>query len=290
MPDIFWKKKRQRVKKSSLERPNPGNYASHVIENARLNDRYFLLALSKPDGFPGAMPGNFLHVLVPSRERFFLRRPFSIFDCDEERITLLILEKGEGTRLMRNIPAGSKIEFIGPLGNSFPEAPGKRILAVAGGVGLAPLYFLVGTAERQGSMQNRNTDLHLLYGGREKDDLFLGAIDLARWNSEFATEDGSYGFAGNVVELAEKVIAGKGADIIFSCGPHGMLVSLAEAAARWGIPHFASLENRMACGLGLCRSCVIKVKAQGGTANRTVCHDGPVFDAKMVVWSELPLL
>jgi dihydroorotate dehydrogenase electron transfer subunit len=235
----------------------------------------------RPDRFPESHPGNFIHVQVPNRDRFFLRRPFSIFDCTAEKLSLLILERGEGTRQLRKAPVGSQIEFLGPLGNAFPAMPDKRIVAVAGGVGLAPLYYLARTAGTAG--------ITLIYGGRARDDLFLDSIDLEGTGALLATDDGSYGFYGSAVGLAEKIITERGGDVMFSCGPHGMLTSAARLADKLGIPHHVSLENRMACGFGVCRSCVIQTTGLNGAENKTVCHDGPVFDASAILWDKLPV-
>lgn len=269
------------MKTTNPNRPNPNNFRTTVIANTRLSERYFLLELERPDGFPDPDPGNFIHVAVPSRQRFFLRRPFSIFDCSGTTLSLLILERGAGTTLLKNARPGSRIEFLGPLGNAFPDLPGERIVAVAGGVGLAPLYYLAktGLAAR----------LTLVYGGRSRDDLFLDGVDLEGAGTIMATEDGSYGFAGNAVALAEKIIVERGAGAIFSCGPHGMLTSVAALADRLGISHYVSLENRMACGFGVCRSCVIQTSGAGGPVNKTVCNDGPVFDAAAILWDALPV-
>jgi dihydroorotate dehydrogenase electron transfer subunit len=270
------------LKRCTTDRSARGNYVSAVVRNAGLSERYFLLELSKPETFPDSLPGNFVHVRVPGRERFFLRRPFSIFDCTGDTISLLVLERGAGTSLMRTTPEGARMEFMGPLGNSFPVVPGKRILAIAGGVGLAPLYYLARSARSSESVK-------LVYGGRTRDDLFLDRIDLEAAGALLATEDGSYGFSGNVVQLAEKTAAAEDVDAVFSCGPLGMLAAAAELAVRLGVPHYVSLENRMACGFGVCRSCVIQIAGPDGAVNRTVCHDGPVFDAGTILWDRLPV-
>lgn len=269
------------MKTSNPNRPNPNNYRTTVVTNIRLSERYFLLELERPEKLPESYPGNFIHLAVPNRYRFFLRRPFSIFDCTAEKLSLLILERGEGTRLLKNVPPGSPIEFLGPLGNAFPDLPEKRVVGVAGGVGLAPLYYLA----RSGACEH----LTLVYGGRSRDDLFLDGVDLRGTGALLATEDGSYGFAGNAVELAEKIIGERGTDVIYSCGPHAMLTSAAALADRLGIAHYVSLENRMACGFGVCRSCVIQTAGPNGLVNKTVCNDGPVFNASTIPWEKLPV-
>ncbi len=261
----------------------PGHYRAAVVENRLLSRRYYLLVLSRPGAMQDPGPGTFIHVMVPAGDRFYLRRPFSVLDCDDDTISLIIVEKGEGTRAMRALPVGAELDLIGPLGHSFPRVPGQRVLALGGGVGLAPLYYYGRRREARDCESYR-----LLYGARTRDDLFLERFD---WDTEavtFSSDDGSYGHAGTVVALAEREIERWGADVIFSCGPNPMLKAAAEFATRRGLPHYVSLENRMACALGACRSCVVPVRENGGIAYRTVCNDGPVFDAATLAWEGLP--
>jgi dihydroorotate dehydrogenase electron transfer subunit len=246
---------------------------------------------------PDPDPGSFLHVGIPSMGRFFLRRPFSVFDCDRNTITLLIVEKGEGTRILRGLGAETKVDFLGPLGSAFPPPRAGRILAVAGGVGLAPLYYYPRYWERRDEGRERSADYRLIYGGRTKEDLFLSQIDLSGDNVHLATEDGSHGYAGNAVNLAEELLSQDPVDAVFSCGPTPMLKALSERTEQLGIPHWVSLENRMACAMGACRSCVIPVRSGGEargdlgaeTTYKTVCHDGPVFQADEIVWATIPV-
>jgi dihydroorotate dehydrogenase electron transfer subunit len=104
-----------------------------------------------------------------------------------------------------------------------------------------------------------------------------------------ATDDGSHGFKGNVVQLAERELAREPADAIFSCGPTVMMRAAQALADRLHIPHYASLENRMGCALGACRACVVPTTLDGDSPYRTVCHDGPVFDGTVLRWKELPV-
>ncbi|UCH82731.1 MAG: dihydroorotate dehydrogenase electron transfer subunit [Candidatus Latescibacterota bacterium] len=261
----------------------PGRFSSKLLEKRDLSDRYYLLVMSRPPAFDDPGPGTFVHLLVPDGGRFFLRRPFSILGCDEATISLLIVEKGTGTQILRRIPEGTELDFIGPLGSSFPQMPGRTVLAVGGGVGLAPLYFYGTRAVRDDCDRYR-----LLYGARTRDDLFLDSFEWSVEGIAFATDDGSYGFSGNVVELADEELTRAPADVVFSCGPTPMLEALVELARSRGVPHCVSLENRMACGVGACRSCVVPVSIDGAESYRTVCKDGPVFDAEIIVWNELP--
>lgn len=268
---------------TTRRRSVPGHFNCSVLENRLLSRRYYLLVLSRPKEMPKPEPGSFVHLAVPDANRFYLRRPFSVLDCDAESISLIIVEKGEGTQLLRRIGVGRQIDMIGPLGESFPRVPGKRVLALGGGVGLAPLYYY---ARRRDSDDCRS--LRLLYGARNRDDLFLDPFEWNVDNVGFATEDGSHGFHGNVVEYATSELEESPIDVIFSCGPNPMLEAAQQLALRHGLPHFVSLENRMACALGACRSCVVLTQDGDDVRYRTVCRDGPVFDARVLVWDELP--
>jgi dihydroorotate dehydrogenase electron transfer subunit len=270
-------------KLKTVNTARPGHHTARVVRNQTLSSRYYLLVLSRPVGLQQPGPGTFIHALVPDGGRFFLRRPFSVLDCDDETISLVVVEKGRGTQIMRDLPAGHEMDFVGPLGSSFPRLPGKRILALGGGVGVAPLFYY-GANRKAGDCRSYK----LLYGARNKDDLFVDNFDWDRTDVGFSSDDGSYGFGGTVIDFARHEIEQSPADVIFSCGPNPMLKAAAGFAREQGLPHFVSLENRMGCGLGACRSCVVLTRSGDTTKYRTVCADGPVFDADDLVWEELP--
>jgi dihydroorotate dehydrogenase electron transfer subunit len=263
---------------------NARRFITPVIESVRLSRRYFMLTLSRPASMPEPEAGHFIHVAVPESGRFFLRRPFSIFDCTTERIDLLIVELGPGTQALRELGPGDMVDFYGPVGSGFPVMDGERILAIGGGVGLAPLYFYGFRAPAP-----RPPAYRLLYGARAAEDLFLENVELEREGVRLSTDDGSHGFAGNVVELADAELEREPADVIFSCGPTVMMKAAEALARRRGLKHYVSLENRMGCALGACRACVVPTVLDGGSPYRTVCHDGPVFDAAELLWDQLPV-
>jgi dihydroorotate dehydrogenase electron transfer subunit len=261
----------------------PGRFIATVVKKTDLSRRYFLLVLERPAGFASPAPGAFIHLLPPGPGRFFMRRPFSVLDCDESTVSLLIVEKGSGTSYLRSLPERAKVDFIGPLGNAFPSLPGRRILAIGGGVGLAPLY-LYGSALDA----SRRGEYRLLYGARTREDLFIDRFQWRFTDIGFATDDGSHGFAGSVVDLAAREMETSPYDAIFSCGPMPMIVAADQLAKKKSVRHYVSLENRMGCGMGACRSCVVPVREAGVEKYKTVCHDGPVFDAADLVWDKLP--
>jgi len=262
---------------------NAGEFCARVVANNDLSRRYFMLRIERPQGMPDPVAGSFLHVEVPEQGRFFLRRPFSIHDCDGDTIDLLIVELGMGTQALRQLRAGNTINFYGPLGAGFPLLAGRRILAIGGGVGLAPLYYYGFR-----TLDGPGRDYRLLYGARTAEDLFLEHVDLRGDGVSLATDDGSHGFEGNVVQLAAAELEKSSADAIFSCGPTMMMKAVQTLAERAGIDHYVSLENRMACALGACRACVVPTKHGGASPYRTVCHDGPVFNGAELRWDELP--
>jgi len=261
-------------------------HTARVARNLHLSRRYFLLRMTRPQDFVEPEAGQFVHVAVPetgSDGRFFLRRPFSIHDCTREFIDLVIVEVGPGSRALRQLAEGDALRFYGPLGHAYPLLPGQRILGIGGGVGLAPLYFYGFR-----SPANLGDGYRLVYGARTREDLFLEHVPLESAGVTLATDDGSYGFRGNVVRLAERELAREPADAIFSCGPTVMMRAAQTLAERLGIAHYASLENRMGCALGACRACVVPTTLGGDSPYRTVCHDGPVFEGAALQWEHLP--
>jgi dihydroorotate dehydrogenase electron transfer subunit len=262
-------------------------HSARVLDNLHLSRRYFLLRLERPGSFVEPQAGQFVHVAVPGSEvdgRFFLRRPFSIHDCTQEFIDLVIVEVGSGSRALRHLARGERVNFYGPLGHPYPVLPDKRVLGIGGGVGLAPLHYY--GFRSPGKLGD---GYRLIYGARTKEDLFLEQVPLEKAGVALATDDGSHGFKGNVVQLAEQELAREPADIIFSCGPTVMMRAAQTLADHHGIPHYASLENRMGCALGACRACVVPTTLGGDSPYRTVCHDGPVFDGSILRWKELPV-
>jgi dihydroorotate dehydrogenase electron transfer subunit len=267
----------------TFEPANAGEYRTTVVDTVAMSERYFLLRLARPADMPQPSAGQFIQFGVPESGRFFLRRPFSVFDCSGKTVDLLIVEVGEGTRVIRSLRIGDTVDFYGPLGQGFATEKDKKILGIGGGVGLAPLYYYAfcDPGESAGNFR-------LIYGGRARDDLFLDHVPMEKAGVLLATEDGSYGFRGNAVELAADVLEREEADMIYSCGPTPMLKAVQRLADRYELPHYVSLENRMSCGLGACRACVVPTTLEGDSPYRTVCHDGPVFDAADLVWEELP--
>jgi dihydroorotate dehydrogenase electron transfer subunit len=209
-----------------------------------------------------------------------LRRPFSVFDADAGVLSLLYKVVGRGTSAMMSVRVGDNISIIGPLGNGFPESmPNTIPLLVAGGYGVAPLYLL---AKR---MRTRGL---LFVGGRGSDDILC--VDLFRelgWQVEIATEDGTIGEKGFVTVALEHWLEHNHNLVpeFFVCGPDGLLRAVGNRAIAGGWRGWLSLDKHMGCGVGACLACVQKIREEDGTVVwKRVCKDGPVFEAREIVW------
>jgi dihydroorotate dehydrogenase electron transfer subunit len=183
---------------------------------------------------------------------------------------------------------GDTVELWGPLGNGFPDPVGDQHVAlVAGGIGQTPFLAhtreLLGTRGYGGQAPRRRVKNLSLYYGVRSADLAAGVDDFRRAGAtvHMATDDGSLGFKGFVTDLVASHVA---TQHLFGCGPEPMLHALALQAQRRGIPCHLSLETPMACGVGICFSCVTMVKGHGGADYRRVCVEGPVFDARCLQW------
>jgi dihydroorotate dehydrogenase electron transfer subunit len=213
-----------------------------------------------------------------------LPRPMAVYRerPDPEGPSFEVLYKctGRGTRLLASAVPGDAIALVGPLGCGFrpPSSAGPALL-VAGGTGIASVYELARTlaAER---------DVAVLLGARGAADL-MGAADFAALDVtlEIATEDGSRGTRGLVTELLEARLAADASATVYACGPTPMMQRCAEISQARAVTCFVSLENNMACGFGVCLGCAAP-STSGGYA--LVCREGPVFDARDIVWSGLP--
>jgi dihydroorotate dehydrogenase electron transfer subunit len=170
--------------------------------------------------------------------------------------------------------------MVGPLGRSFDlPAPGERVLLVAGGTGIASVFELTRRSCERAAVS-------VLLGARSAEDL-MGVADFEGLGVDLriATEDGSSGARGLVTALLEDALAGEAEARIFACGPTPMMQRCAELAAERGRPCIVSLENRMACGFGVCLGCAAPLR-EGGYA--LVCRDGPMFEAAAMDWKGLP--
>lgn len=234
----------------------------------------YLLWLEAPRIASQAQPGQFL--MVRCGEDTLLRRPFSIHRVDGSRIALLFAVVGQGTEWLSQCQAGDTLDLLGPLGNGYEIHPdAHNLLLVAGGIGIAPLRFLVDTALQQGK------NVTLLIGAQTSSQLYPRALLPSAVATVVTTEDGTAGKKGMVTELLPDYSAR--ADQVFACGPVPMYKTMAQMTVLQNKPVQVSLEVRMGCGRGLCYGCTIKTK----NGLQQVCTDGPVFNLDDVLWNEL---
>lgn len=223
----------------------------------------------------GAKPGQFVSVYCEDKSRL-LPRPISICEIDAERQALRLVYRvvGKGTEEFSNMQAGQSLDVMGPLGNGFPleRGEGKKVFLIGGGIGIPPMLQLA---------KELSAQKQIVVGYR--DELFLKEDLEAYGQVTVATEDGSAGVKGNVLDAISQ--SGLTADVIYACGPTPMLRALKAYAAEHHMECWLSLEERMACGIGACLACVCKsteVDDHSHVHNKRICKDGPVFLATEV--------
>lgn len=220
-----------------------------------------------------AHAGQFVAV-YPHNAATLLPRPISICEVDRDRSRMRLVYRiaGKGTAEFAACRTGDSLEVLGVLGNGFPieKAAGKKVFLMGGGIGIPPMLQLA---------KELDADKHILLGYRNQD-LFLQE-DLAENGQVYiATEDGSVGVQGNVMDIIR--VNGLQADVIMACGPMPMLRAVREYAKEQGIAAYISLEERMACGVGACLGCVCRTREpdhHSHVNNARICTDGPVFEA-----------
>ncbi len=212
-------------------------------------------------------PGQFAMIRVAKTRDPFLARPLSIMGYSSHTLKFLFRVTGRGTGLMSEITNGYSLEVLMPLGNPFPEPQGRKILALAGGVGLPPLYYY---------KEEHPDETTLLLGVKSAS--ALPALPARPWIP--VTEDGSAGLKGRVTDVARQMLQSDEFDAIYACGPLPMLAEVKRLGAEAGLPTLVSLEARMACGVGVCHGCAHPLTS-GEYAK--VCTHGPVFEAGEVV-------
>lgn len=253
--------------------------------NRRIGNDIWLMGLRSEGLASLAKPGQFLMIRIEGVSQDpLIRRPFSIHGIGEGN-TILILYQivGKVTSLLSLVKKNEQISVIGPLGKGFrlPGSKGRAIL-VAGGMGLAPMFFL---AQALPPEVRRNTKM-LLGFSTSQEVILIDQIKDLGLELSLATEDGSMGFMGTVTDLFEQSIDRYLAEepIIYACGPNPMLKKIVQEARRLNLTCYVSLESYMACGLGICLGCAIKAARKEDTEYYYVCKDGPVFSAEMIDW------
>ncbi len=257
-----------------------------VLASRRLGT-YHQLTVVAPGVATRASPGQFVSLGVDAPGAL-LRRPFSIGGVSQRgpwagTVDITFSPVGVGTRWLASREKHDVIDVIGPLGRAFPiPKQSANCLLVGGGYGAAPLLYLARELQAEGLR------VDLIFGAASQDRLF-NAIEAKRLatSTVFTTEDGSMGRQGRVTDVLPERLEATGAGVIYGCGPMGMLAGVARIAERHKVPCQVAVEESMACGVGVCMTCVVPYHRREGLTNVRACYEGPVLDAKRIEWDAI---
>jgi len=281
--------------------PSAVECRGQVIDNRCVAQGTWIMRLACPELARQITPGQFFMVRDPRVTDPMLGRPFALLDVWEDSegqiagVDFGYVVVGKMTKLMTTWRADDPCVLWGPLGNGFPVPDVERLCLVAGGIGVTP--FLAVTNEALGnrtygetarSLSKQPTSVDLCYGVRSNE--HLACVDLfeaAGANVAISTDDGSCGRHGFVTDTLTDLISGKSPpEAIYCCGPEPMMEAVGKIATGNQIPCWLSLETPMACGFGICFSCVTRVRLDDGTTDyRRTCVEGPVFPAEKLCFS-----
>jgi dihydroorotate dehydrogenase electron transfer subunit len=294
---------------------SPVRELCEVVERRSVGE-YQALTLAAPRIAEEARPGQFVHLLAGEDRSFPLRRPFSIWRVErpggmgQGAVEVVFDVVGAGTRALAQLRPHDVVDALGPLGRPFdpPEAPAGCLL-VGGGYGAAPLFFLAAELGARGCQVDVVT-------GAATAARLLDPTEAGRLGSSLTvtTDDGSAGRRGLVTDPLPELLAVTGAERVYACGPMPMLAAVSRVAAAAGVACQVAVEEQMACGTGICFSCVLPVGPGGGSGRRgpgnpegvprsvelsqdppenaptrmaRSCLEGPVFDGAAIAWAEL---
>lgn len=260
----------------------PVNIKAKLLEKEELKPGIFKFSVQADEIVNTARPGNFIEIRVNDDIEPFLRRPISIYNMDKEKgiLEFIFQVKGKGTTILAKRNKGELIDIVGPLGfGPFKYSNFENLGIIGGGIGVFPLYELAKSAKNE----NKNVNTYL--GFRNKDLVVLeNEFKQVSNQLTITTDDGSYSQKGFAIDFLKKDIEAGKIDSIYACGPLPMLRAVRELALEKNIPCQISLEERMACGLGVCLGCAVKTAKSSKEAPEYwhVCKAGPVFQAKDV--------
>ena len=276
-----------------------GQHLVVVSENVRLATDTYRIRIECPELAAKIVPGQFLMLRFPGCSDPILGRPFAVYDTvlnsagQPVGLDVAYLKVGKLTGLLAECQAGDPLDIWGPLGNGFSAEPVEHLIMVAGGIGQTPFLslgrqFLGGRQYGKIKQLQPSQSVTLCYGVR-REDLLAGADDFRDCGIDLriSSDDGSIGHHGLVTDLLQQTLDEKPEDAcrVVTCGPEPMMQAVAKLAIDRGVPCEVSLETPMACGIGICFSCVVKTyQPDGGWDYKRTCVDGPVFEAGKIVW------
>jgi dihydroorotate dehydrogenase electron transfer subunit len=274
---------------------HPSVVTGQVIGNPGVAPDHFLFTLRLPPSFATPQPGQFVMIRDPERGEPLLSRPLSVYgfhrEGDQAILDLLYHAAGRGTSLFSRMKPGAILAVLGPLGQGFTlRRDVRKVILLAGGVGVAPLTFLLHECYSRDTSPQRTK--FTAYIGARTARLLMGIDRLEGFcDLRMATDDGSAGYHGLVTDLLSYDLGGYDTDetMIYACGPAAMIRALGFIVMKTDIRCQVSLEERMACGIGACLGCAVAITdSDGKNAYRRVCHDGPVFDIREIALNLCP--
>lgn len=246
-----------------------------ILQKKQISDDIFDFTVDAGMIAKVAQPGQFAHIYVPGKT---LRRPVSICEIDRAKETLRFVFqiRGEGTAHLAEKSVGDTMDILAPLGSGFSLGDtARKAVFVGGGIGVPPLLEAAKAFGKNATV---------ITGFRSQNAVILTQDFEKNGNRVLvATDDGSFGHHGLVTDCME----GLDFDVVFACGPTPMLKAVCKMAKERGVPCQISLEERMACGVGACLGCAVRLRNENGDIYYGhVCKNGPVFDAQCVAWEE----
>lgn len=275
-------------------------YRVSIVENVQMARDTYRVRLACPELARQIVPGQFVMLRLTQSNDPLLARPLALYDTvvdesgDSWGVDIVYLVIGKMTRLLSSCSSGEELELWGPLGNGFSRKPVEHLVMVAGGIGQTPFLALgrqflgrraYGAPPTEVASSSKVT---LCYGVRSAD-LLAGEEDFRQCGIDLrvSSDDGSVGHHGLVTELLEEVLAlEENAKMrVACCGPEPMMEAVAKICTEQNVACEVSLETPMACGIGICFSCVVKTRQADGTWDyKRTCVEGPVFRAEKIVW------
>lgn len=249
-----------------------------LVAGVRRLGAYHVIALQSPEIARAARPGQFVTIGVDPDSERLLRRPFSIYRSDPEAgvIEIAFDVIGAGTRWISGRPACTTLDVLGPLGTPFEIVEGARsAVLVGGGYGTAALYQLAA------ELRSAGVRTHLIAGAATAARAFAPGEELLD-EITITTEDGTRGVRGLVTDALTPALSD--ADVVYACGPMPMLAAVSRVAGEAGVACRVATEEFMACGIGVCWTCVVPVRTPEGPRMLRCCTEGPVFDGAAVEW------
>ena len=264
---------------------NAKQISAEIIGNKKLGP-YHHMVFAVGDIAAHAKPGNFVAISVGGESSsMVLRRAFAIYRAVDKgvlggTIELVVAPHGVGSKWLTNLNVGDFVDLIAPLGTAFgiPTTNANAML-IGGGYGSAPLFALAEV------LKNRGCRVDMVLGASTASKIYAPLEGKRSVSSlTLTTDDGTAGIHGQITESIPRLIREFGTEVIYSCGPMAMLESINKIATDFDIVHQCSVEESMACGIGVCMTCVVPMKIGDEVKMIRTCIDGPVMDGSAIIW------